>query len=132
MAVDGRTVLPAGLERGLPRRIPKADLANVRSQVPAGYVHLLKEIKDRIQQSQTRAVFSVNAELIGLYRDIGRMIDDRQRKEGCGAAVIPRLARDFATNCRREKGYSERNIKRMLAFYRPYRDPAQCHGLLHN
>ena len=52
------------------------------------------------------------------------MIDDRQRREGWGAAVIPRLARELHNELPEEKGYSERNIKRMLAFYRTYRDPA--------
>ena len=90
---------------------------------PAGYAHLLKEIKARIQQAQTRAVLSVNAELIRLYWDIGRMIDRRQQEEGWGAAVIPRLARELRNELPEEKGFSERNIKRMLAFYRAYQEP---------
>ncbi len=53
------------------------------------------------------------------------MIDDRQRREGWGAAVIPRLARELHNELPEEKGYSERNIKRMLAFYRGYRNPAE-------
>lgn len=95
-----------------------------RTPVPAGYAQLLKDIKARIQQSRTRAIFSLNAEMIRLYWDIGRMIDERQREEGWGAAVIPRLARELHNELPEEKGYSERNIKRMLAFYRAYRDPA--------
>jgi predicted nuclease of restriction endonuclease-like (RecB) superfamily len=91
---------------------------------PTGYAQLLKDIKARIQQSRTRAIFSLNAEVIRLYWDIGRMIDERQHREGWGAAVIPRLARGLHNELPEEKGYSERNIKRMLAFYRAYRDPA--------
>jgi hypothetical protein len=98
--------------------------ANALSPAPAGYVQLLRDIKARIQQSRTRAIFSLNAEMIRLYWDIGRMIDDRQRQEGWGAAVIPRLARELHNELPEEKGYSERNIKRMLAFYRAYGDPA--------
>jgi predicted nuclease of restriction endonuclease-like (RecB) superfamily len=108
----------------VPDRAGGAHPGDGRSPEPAGYAQLLKEIKDRIQQSRTRAIFSVNAEMIRLYWDIGRMIDDRQRREGWGAAVIPRLARELHNELPEEKGYSERNIKRMLAFYRAYRDPA--------
>ena len=97
---------------------------DARSSAPAGYAQLLKDIKIRIQQSRTRAIFSLNAEMIRLYWDIGRMIDERQQHEGWGAAVIPRLARELHNELPEEKGYSERNIKRMLAFYRAYRDPA--------
>jgi predicted nuclease of restriction endonuclease-like (RecB) superfamily len=91
--------------------------------MPEGYAQLLKEIKARIQQSQTRAMFSVSSEMIRLYWDIGRMINMRQQQEGWGAAVIPRLSRELRNELPEEKGYSERNIKRMLAFYRAYQDP---------
>ncbi|MBM4094079.1 MAG: DUF1016 domain-containing protein, partial [Planctomycetes bacterium] len=37
-----------------------------------------------------------------------------------GAAVIPRLARELRNEIPEVKGFSERNIKRMLAFYRAY------------
>lgn len=94
-----------------------------KPSLPANFTTLLKEIKGRIQEAQTLAVLSVNAELIRLYWDIGRMIDSRQEKEGWGAAVIPRLSRELANVLPEEKGFSERNIKRMLAFYREYPAP---------
>jgi predicted nuclease of restriction endonuclease-like (RecB) superfamily len=92
--------------------------------VPADFPILLKEIKNRIQQAQTRAMLAVNAELVQLYWDIGRIIAARQQQEGWGAAVIPRLARELANELPEVKGFSERNIKRMLAFYRAYPKPA--------
>jgi len=52
------------------------------------------------------------------------MLDARQKDEGWGAAVIPRLARDIRNELTEVKGFSERNIKRMLAFYREYRELA--------
>lgn len=91
---------------------------------PNDYAILLRDIKDRIQQAQTRAVLSANAELVGMYWDIGRMIHLRQEEEGWGTAVIPRLARELQNELPEEKGFSERNIKRMLAFYRAYPNPA--------
>lgn len=86
------------------------------------YPALLTDIKQRIGQAQTRAMLSVNAELIRLYWEIGQMLDARQKIEGWGAAVIPRLARDIRNELPEVKGFSERNIKRMLAFYREYLD----------
>jgi len=94
--------------------------ASVRSDFAA----LLADVKSRIQAAQTRAVLSVNAELVRLYWDIGRIIDGRQQREGWGAAVIPRLALALHNELPEVKGFSERNIKRMLAFYREYRAPA--------
>jgi predicted nuclease of restriction endonuclease-like (RecB) superfamily len=90
------------------------------SLIPADYAPLLAEIKARVRRAQTRAVLAVNAELIRLYWEIGGMIHERQLQEGWGAAVIPRLARDLHNELPDEKGFSERNIKRMLAFHRAY------------
>ena len=87
---------------------------------PIHYPGLLAEIRQRIQSAQTRAMLGVNAELIRLYWEIGQMLDARQKSEGWGAAVIPRLARDIRNDLPEVKGFSERNIKRMLAFYREY------------
>lgn len=91
-----------------------------KSSPLADYRALLGQIKDRIQHSQVRAVLSVNAELIRLYWDIGRLLDERQNQEGWGAAVIPRLARDLHNEIPEIKGFSERNIGRMISFHRAY------------
>lgn len=86
----------------------------------AAYRQVLTDIKQRILHAQTRAVIAVNGELIRLYWEIGALIDARQQKEGWGVGVIPALARDLLNALPEEKGFSERNIKRMLAFYREY------------
>jgi predicted nuclease of restriction endonuclease-like (RecB) superfamily len=103
----------------------EGNMSKTRLSTPADFPVLLNEIKNRIQCAQTRAMLSVNAELIQLYWDIGRIIAGRQQQEGWDAAVIPRLARELANELPEEKGFSERNIKRMLAFYREYPDPAE-------
>ncbi|MCY2977897.1 MAG: DUF1016 N-terminal domain-containing protein [Planctomycetota bacterium] len=84
------------------------------------YTQLLSDIKQRVRQSQHRTVLSANAEMIAMYWDVGRMIDNRQKAEGWGTGVIPRLANDLKNELPELKGFSERNIKRMLRFYREY------------
>jgi len=84
---------------------------------------LLSEVKQRIQLAQTQAVLAVNLELVRLYWDIGCIINARQKREGWGAAVIPRLAQELKNEMPELKGFSERNIKRMLSFFRAYPDP---------
>jgi hypothetical protein len=88
--------------------------------LPADYVQLLVEVKERIQTAQVRAAFAANSELIRLYWQIGQLLDSRQSEEGWGAAVIPRLARDLTNELPEVKGFSERNIRLMLQFYRAY------------
>jgi predicted nuclease of restriction endonuclease-like (RecB) superfamily len=84
------------------------------------YSSLLNDIKKRVRQAQVRATFAANSEMIAMYWDIGRMINCRQREEGWGARVIPRLAKDIRNELPELKGFSERNIKFMVQFYKEY------------
>ena len=84
------------------------------------YASLLNEIKGRIGRAQTRAVSSANREMLLLYWDIGKLIANRQEIEGWGSGVIPRLSRDLRNELPEVKGFSERNLKRMIRFYREY------------
>jgi len=54
----------------------------------AGYGTLLTELKTRIHTAQYAALRAVNKELIALYWDIGKLIEERQKTEGWGKAVV--------------------------------------------
>ena len=84
------------------------------------YGELLTQVKDRIRQAQVKAAFSVNARMIQLYWDIGKIITEEQKKAGWGSSVIPKLSRDIRNELPEVKGFSERNIGRMISFYRAY------------
>ena len=88
--------------------------------LPTDYPLLLNDIKKRIRAAQIKANLSANRELIQLYWEIGWLIAARQQKEGWGAGVIPRLARDLKNELPDIKGFSERNLKRMTRFHREY------------
>ncbi len=47
------------------------------------------------------------------------MMHQRQQQEGWGTGVIPRLSK-IRNELPELKGFSERNIGRMIAFYRDY------------
>ncbi len=84
------------------------------------YNNLLTDIKQRIRQAQTKAILSANAEMISLYWDIGKMLVEKQKTAGWGASVIPNLSKEIRNELPEVKGFSERNIGRMIAFYREY------------
>jgi predicted nuclease of restriction endonuclease-like (RecB) superfamily len=86
------------------------------------YATLLTDIKTRIRSAQVRATLGANAEMLAMYWDVGRMIEQRQKAEGWGAAVIPRLASDIRNELPEVKGFSERNIGYMIRFAREYAD----------
>lgn len=88
-----------------------------------GYSALLGDVKARIQGAQVRAALAANRELLLLYWDIGRLIAARKSREGWGAAVIPRLARDLREDLPGVKGFSESNLKRTVQYVESYPAP---------
>jgi predicted nuclease of restriction endonuclease-like (RecB) superfamily len=84
------------------------------------YKDLLVGIKARVRQGQTKVFQTANAEMLATYWDIGKMIHERQQQEGWGKGIIPRLAIDLKNELSDTKGFSERNILRMLTFYKEY------------
>jgi predicted nuclease of restriction endonuclease-like (RecB) superfamily len=96
--------------------------APAKSGLPADYGALLVDLKSRVRTAQVKAALAVNAELVLLYWQMGHRIAQQQAKEGWGAGVIPRLATDLHAEFPELRGFSERNLKRMIAFYREYPD----------
>ena len=84
------------------------------------YGELLAQIKERIRHAQVKATLSANSEMILMYWDIGRIVHERQQHEGWGTKIIPLLSRDISNDLPEVKGFSERNLKRMIGFYREY------------
>lgn len=84
------------------------------------YTELLAGIKMRIRQGQYRVSATANAELLKTYWDIGRMIHERQLQEGWGANIIEKIADDLRNEISEIKGFSARNLKQMIQFFREY------------
>jgi predicted nuclease of restriction endonuclease-like (RecB) superfamily len=91
------------------------------SGLPADYPVFLESLKVRVRQAQTRAMLSVNRELIQLYWDIGRLIVERQELAGWGRSVVERLADDIQKAFPGMGGFSPANVWRMRAFFLGYR-----------
>ncbi|MDM8520302.1 PDDEXK nuclease domain-containing protein [Anaerolineales bacterium HSG6] len=84
------------------------------------YGLLLNDVKGRIRQAQLKAALSANAEMITLYWDIGRIINERQQETGWGTGVIPQLSRDLHNELPELKGFSVRNLQFMVQFFNEY------------
>ena len=91
-------------------------------KMPPDYAVWLKEIKKRIFTAQQKAAKVVNQELVLLYWQIGKDILERQDKQGWGAKVIERLARDLRTAFPEMKGFSRANLLYMRAFAEAWPD----------
>jgi predicted nuclease of restriction endonuclease-like (RecB) superfamily len=94
------------------------------------YLLLLNSVKDRIRKAQYDALKAVNKELIDLYDDIGRMIVERQDKEGWGKSVVEKLAADLQKEFPGIQGFSARNIWYMRIFHLTYRENKKLQPLV--
>jgi len=86
------------------------------------YSTFLVDIKKQIKLSQQKAFTAVNQEMILLYFTIGAMINSKQKELGWGAKVIDRLSADILKEFSDMSGFSTRNLKRMVRFYKEYQN----------
>lgn len=114
--------------RGRQRGTASFPIASRRAESPDSYDVVLGEIKARIGQERLRAVLSANAAMIRMYGDIGRLILDRQAREGWGAKVIDRLSADLREAYPDMRGLSPRNLKYMRAFAVAWADATIVQG----
>ena len=84
------------------------------------YNSFLVDIKTQIKLSQQKAFNAVNQEMISLYFNIGKMIDIWQKELGWGAKVIDKLSLDILNEFPNMSGFSTRNLKLMVQFYKEY------------
>ncbi|MDP4131041.1 MAG: PDDEXK nuclease domain-containing protein [Bacteroidota bacterium] len=85
------------------------------------YKAFLREIKERVYQSQYEAMKQVNKALIGLYWEIGKSIAEKQQQHKWGKSIVERLAEDLQKEFPGMEGFSSRNVWRMRMFYLEYR-----------
>lgn len=106
-------------------------MSDMKSDNPGpDYVHLLAEVKERVRSAQYAALKTVNAELVGLYWDIGRMIVERQADAEHGSAIAEQLAHDLRAEFPGISGFSRRNIFYMREFYLLYRNDERVQPLV--
>lgn len=74
-------------------------------------------IRTAILQSQERAVKAVNQEQLALYFGIGRFISLNTRNRNWGSGVIESISRMLRQELPGLRGFGERNLKNMRAFY---------------
>jgi predicted nuclease of restriction endonuclease-like (RecB) superfamily len=88
----------------------------------SSYKDWLKELKQRIRRSQTRAALHVNAALMELYWSIGSDIVSLQAEKAWGSGVVARLSRDLREEFPEINGFSITNLRYAKRFYLAYQE----------
>ena len=86
------------------------------------YGKFFREIKTRIVSARLRAGRSVNKELISLYWDIGKIIEEKQTLHSWGKNIVEKLAADLRKEFNQSFGLSVQNLWYMRQFYMEYKD----------
>ncbi|MEC5180858.1 PDDEXK nuclease domain-containing protein [Arthrobacter sp. CG_A4] len=84
--------------------------------LPTGYTDLLGELKSRVRAARTKALRTVNTQLIDLYWSIGKTVLERQEVENWGSGVMGRLADDLRAEFPEMRGLSRSNLFYMRGF----------------
>ncbi len=75
-----------------------------------------------IEQSKTRALKAVNAEMIEMYWQIGKYISEKAMNDGWGKSVVQDFSNFLKQTYPNASGFSAQNIGRMKQFYETYQD----------
>lgn len=84
------------------------------------YRDWLKDIKQRIRQTQVKAAVQVNTALLTFYWELGADIVERQKSATWGSGFLKQLSTDLMAEFPDMKGFSHNNlqyIKRWYLFY---------------
>ncbi|MES2850152.1 MAG: PDDEXK nuclease domain-containing protein [Bacteroidota bacterium] len=84
------------------------------------YINWLKQLKERIRSAQIKAASRVNAELLFLYWELGKEIQEKEQEARWGTKLIEQLSKDLLNEFPGMKGFSRTNlfyIKKWYLFY---------------
>jgi len=82
------------------------------------------EVVSLIDQARRRAHQAVGRELVGLYWRLGEYISRKIETAEWGESVVEGLARHLASRFPGRRGFTGRNLFRMMQFYQAYRGRA--------
>ena len=89
------------------------------SMIDNSYVMVVESIKEQIRSAQHKAILNANKEMIILYWNIGKVINENST---WGSKFLNKLSSEITSEFPSTKGFSVSNLKNMVKFYREYCD----------
>ena len=87
--------------------------------IDKSYVTVVENIKNQIRNAQHKAILNANKEMLILYWNIGKIIDENST---WGSKFLRNLSSEILKEFPSSKGFSVSNLKNMTKFYREYSD----------
>ena len=79
------------------------------------------KIIELVENRKNNAYKKVNEELILLYLDVGKYLYELQKDSNYGDKITTKAANFMKNNYPNIKGFTKRNIERMIQFYKTYK-----------
>lgn len=80
------------------------------------------ELVELIEQRKNKVYLRINEELILLYYDVGKFLYELQKDSKYGDKITTKASEFMKNNHPNIKGFTKRNIERMIQFYKTYRN----------
>lgn len=80
------------------------------------------QIVNMIENRRSRAYKKVNEEMVLLYLDIGKFLYDLKSNSGYGDKIVAKAAGFMKSNYPQLRGFTKRNLERMIQFYSTYKE----------
>ena len=81
------------------------------------YLDFVQEIKNSIREAQIKAMVKVNQELLLMYWNIGKLINEKQQLYQWGDKILEQLSKDLKENYPNNSGFARRNLFYMKRFF---------------
>jgi len=79
-------------------------------------------IIELIEQRKNNVFLKINEELILMYLDVGKFLYELQQNSKYSEKITTKAAEFMKNNHPNIKGFTKRNIERMVQFYKTYKD----------
>lgn len=80
------------------------------------------QIVELINNRKNNAYRKINEEMIQLYFEVGKYVNELKEKSTYGDKISEKVAEFLKNNYPELKGFTKRNIERMVQFYNTYKD----------
>lgn len=86
----------------------------------SSYIKFIKALKQEIISSRYNAAKLVNKELLILYFNVGKLLQEKTEQQAWGSKVLETISIDLQTALPGLRGFSVTNLKNMKQFYDTY------------
>ncbi|HBK83954.1 MAG TPA: DUF1016 domain-containing protein [Flavobacterium sp.] len=81
------------------------------------FVIWINELKNKVHAVQQKMAFSINAQLLELYWEIGKEINEKLKNANWGSNLIEKIAHELTAEFPSIKGFSRRNLYAIRQWY---------------